>query len=155
VECRRDVSWDPPRRHQHGVEADVLDTRIGKPREPCLGCGNDAGALTVGDRPGRIIEVLARLYFDEDQERTPARDDVDLAHAAAPAPRQDAKPLGQEKRRRAALRRDAGAERDLAFGAWTLHRRRTGTLIGHRRAPPRAIWRAPARVDRPRGAARR
>ena len=133
-------------------------------RSGCRGCGHPglrasqasaAAAMRarwrVGDRPGGIVEVLARLDLDEDQQAAPAGDDVDLADRAAPAPRQDAKALGDEKGRRPAFRRNAGAERDLALGPrrWRgAERRGARSLIGHGRAP----WRAPARADRRRGA---
>ena len=123
-------------------------------REPDLGGGRDALALALGHRPGGIVEVLARLDLDEDQQRAAAGDDVDLADRAAPAPRQDAKALGDQKSGGAALRRNAGSERNLALRAgsftricrrisarvwassWTQRLQRSGAraLIGHGRA---------------------
>jgi hypothetical protein len=89
-----------------------------------------------------IVQVRARLDLDEDQQAAAAGDDVDLAHRAAPAPRQDAKALGDEKGGRPAFRRNAGAERDLALGtgsftrSWTRRLQRSGarSVIGHGRA---------------------
>src|SRR5262245_447244 len=106
---------NPSRRDQHGVEADVLYgiNRIGgKPR--LRGCDN-ARPLTVGDRPGRVVELLARFNLDEDQELAPACHDVDLADRRAVAPREDAEALGDEESSRTAFRGYTGAERDLPF----------------------------------------
>src|SRR5262249_62357164 len=111
------MAWNPARRHQHRVEADIADAIIGIMREPHLGGADDARALPVGHRPGGVIERLARLDLDEYQEMPPSGDDVDLAERTAPAPRQDAKALGDEERRRPALGRDAGAKRDHALRA--------------------------------------
>ena len=60
---------------------------------------------------GRVVERRARLDLDEDQQRARrARDDVDLAERALPAPRQDAIALGDQTGGGAALRRKAEAE---------------------------------------------
>src|SRR5262249_43138658 len=92
---------------------------------------DDADALPVGDRPGGVVERRARLDLDEDQEAAAARDDVDLADRAAPAPRNDAEALGDEQHRGPALGRDSGLECDLPLGAGRLLR----TLLRRRAAP--------------------
>src|SRR5262249_4342738 len=149
------MARNPARRHQHCVEADIADAIVWIMREPHLGGADDARALALGHRPGGIIERLTRLDLDEHQEMPPPRDDVDLAERTAPAPRQDAKAFGDEKRRCSALGRNAGAKRDHALRARRWHRRRAwgawSVIIGHGRGP----WRAPARVDKPRAAAGR
>ena len=67
--------------------------------------------------------------------RAAAGDDVDLADRALPAPRQDAKALGDQQHRRPAFGRQAGAERDLTLRprAAAEHRAGARALIGHRR----------------------
>lgn len=51
--------------------------------------------------------VVAMLHFDEGDQRTPLRDDVDFAGRSRIAPRQDA-PAGEPEAQRAeALRREA------------------------------------------------
>src|SRR6476619_89164 len=98
-------------------------------RMPCLGGGGDAQALAWGHRPGGIVEVRARLDLDEDQQVAAAGDDVDLAHRAAPAPRQDAKALDDQECGRSALGRKAGAECDLALGPRAFRRGLMRSLI--------------------------
>src|SRR5262249_56455745 len=134
VERRGDVAGNAARRHQHGVEADIANAGIGIAREPGLGGADDARALAIGHRPGGVIERVARLDLDEYEQRAAARDDVDLAERAPPAPRQDAKALGDQERRRATLGRDAGAERDLPLRTRALQRAPARPLSGHRRA---------------------
>ena len=67
------MTRDAARRHQHGIEANVADSIVGIPRQPRLGGGDDADALSVSDRPGGIIERLARLDLDEHQQVGGAR----------------------------------------------------------------------------------
>src|SRR5215467_16336995 len=69
VERRRDMARDAAGCHEHGVEADVLDALVAMACEPGLGGGDDALALPVAHRPGRVVERVARLHLDEDQQR--------------------------------------------------------------------------------------
>src|SRR5258708_9768394 len=109
--------------------------------EPGLGGGGDAGSLPVGDRRGRLLEIVPRVLLDENQEMPAARDDVDLADRAAPAPRQDAESLGDEIGGGAAFSRNSQAKRDLALRLRdaAAHRTAAGSIIGsiiaHGRCP--------------------
>ena len=93
-------------RDQNHVEPDVADARR---RD---GCASQAPAaatirisLPLADRPfRRVVKLLARLDLDEHQQRPAPRDDVDLADRTSPAPRDDAKALGDQEGRRPALR---------------------------------------------------
>lgn len=58
---------------------DVTDAVFGMGGEPDLRCRGDAGLLAATKRFGRLVERIARLHLDEQQERTPPRDDVDFA----------------------------------------------------------------------------
>src|SRR5207248_3284892 len=117
VEGSRNVPRDASRRHQDGIEADIVDPLVRDPRQISLGGRNDARALAIGDRPGGIIEMLARLDLDEDEEMPAACDDIDLADRALPAARQDAKTFGDEKCRRPALGREPQPKSDLPLWA--------------------------------------
>src|ERR1700746_2556505 len=103
VESRGDMTRNTAWRHQHGIEADIADAVIAVSREPRLGGGGDAQALAIGDGPCGVVQSFARLDLDEHQQAAAASDDVDFADWAPPAPRQDAKAFGDEKRRRPAL----------------------------------------------------
>jgi hypothetical protein len=84
-------------------------------RQPEFGGGDDAALLALADRLGGIVEPLARLDLDEDEDAAPPRHDVDLADGGFEPAEQDAVALGDEKGRGAALRRQAEAERNAAF----------------------------------------
>src|SRR5215467_7729514 len=100
----------PPGRDQHGVEADVLNARVGMIGEPGFGGRDDACALAFGHRPGGIVEALARLDLDEDEETASARYDVDLTDRAAETPGENAETFCDQQCGCAALGRDAEAE---------------------------------------------
>src|SRR4051812_16768848 len=68
VERRSDMARNAAGRHQHCIEPHVADAGVGIVREPHLGGGRDALALARGDRPGGIVQLLARLDLDEDQQ---------------------------------------------------------------------------------------
>jgi len=55
------MARNPARRHQHCIEADIADAIIGELRQPRLGGRDNAPALAFRDRPGGVIESLARL----------------------------------------------------------------------------------------------
>src|SRR5262249_52480503 len=101
---------------QHGIEADILNARVGISGEPGFGGRDDAAALALGHRPGGIVELVAGLDLDEHKEMASARHDVDLTDWTAEAPCQDAEALGNEERCRAALGRNADAEGNLTLG---------------------------------------
>src|SRR5262249_61721046 len=103
VEGRWNVARQPAGSDQHGIEANVADAVVRKAREPGFGGADNAGALALGDRPGRVIELFARLDLDEHQEMPAPRDDVDLAERASEAARQDAKAFCDQDARRPAL----------------------------------------------------
>src|SRR5438477_9377263 len=124
--------WHPSGRDQHGVEADVLNARVGMIGKPSFSRRDDACALALGHRPGGVVEALARLDLDEHQEMAPAGHDVDLANRAAEAPGQNAEALGDQERGCTALSRDAEAERDLTLGL-----RRTRYACRQRAGPGR------------------
>src|SRR5262245_1081394 len=65
VESRGDMVRNTPRRHQHGIETDVANTRIGVTRQPSLGSRDNAQALAISDRPRRVVQLFARLDLDE------------------------------------------------------------------------------------------
>src|SRR2546430_1754821 len=96
VERRRDMVRNAPRRDQHGVEPDIANAIVGMASKPGIGGGNNAPALTFGDRPRRIVAILSCLDLDEDEEASAPCDDIDLADRALPAACQDAKALGDE-----------------------------------------------------------
>ena len=97
----------------------------GKPR---LRGGENARAAAASVTPGRVVELLARLHLDEDEQPAAARHDIDLADracdSAAPGceiprrsgePRRGSRPkcrsgidLASRPRRRAACRRARG-----------------------------------------------
>src|SRR5580704_13029990 len=138
------MARDAAGRDQDGVDAHVLERVIALAGEPGFGGGRDARALAVGDRPGRILDRVARLHLDEDQKPSAARDDVDLADWAAPAPRQDTVALGDQEGRGAAFGRDAEPERHLPLRLGTLSDQAAlqatlqatlGPLRAHARAP--------------------
>ena len=116
------MPWNPARRHQDGVEANIADTAVGIAGQPCFGGGGDAQALAVGDRPGRIVESFARLDLDKDQQGSAAGDDIDFPDRALPTPSENAEAFSDEKRCRAAFGGNAGSERDLALGTRSLDR---------------------------------
>jgi hypothetical protein len=89
--------------NQHCIETNVANTIVRILRKPSLGCRNDAGALSLGHRPGGIVLLLASLDLDEDQQASASGDDVDFSDRASPAARKNAKSLGDEKGRRSAL----------------------------------------------------
>jgi len=81
------------RRHQDRIETDITDHVVRICSQPYLGGGGDSPALPLADRLCGLIETGARLHFGEDQEVTPARDDIDFAQRASPASRENAEPL--------------------------------------------------------------
>src|SRR5215470_6559505 len=103
IKSRGDMTRNPARCDQDGIEAHVADAVIGISRKPSRGSGDNAQTLAVGDRPGRIVQSIARLHLDEYQQASASRDDIDFSDRALPTPRQDAKALGDEKCRRSAF----------------------------------------------------
>ena len=124
-------------RDQHGVEAHIVHRRIGIGRKIGLGRRDDALALPFGHRLRRLVEIVARLHFDEEQEMPASRDDVDLADRTLPAPRQDFEAFRDQQRGRAAFGGNAGLEGDLPF--------RVGFRLG--RALARASGRRPGALN--------
>jgi hypothetical protein len=93
----------------------VAEIMVALPGEPDL-CGRgDAGPLSIADRPGRLIELFARVRLHKDQKVPAARDDADLTDRAAPASLQNPKAFADQKGRRAAFRRDAQPKRNPAL----------------------------------------
>ena len=88
---------------------------VAERREPGFRRRGDALLLTRTHRFRRRVEIGARLHLDEDQQLVAARDDVDLAGRAAPAPRQDAEALGDQRARRRGFRRKCRRERRHFF----------------------------------------
>src|SRR5262252_11201638 len=115
VEGRGDMTRNTAGRHQHGIETDIADAIIGVSRQPRLGGGGDAQALAIGDRPCGVVQSFAGLDLDEHQQASAAGDDVDFTDWAFPTSGEDAKALGDEKRRRPALGGNPGAKRDLTI----------------------------------------
>src|SRR5919197_4975565 len=135
VESREDMARNTPRRHQHRIETDIADTRVGESRQPSLSGCDDAQALAISDRPSGVVQLFACLDLDEQQQASAARDNVDFADRALPPPRQDAEAFGDEERRRPAFGRNTGAKCDLTLGAGSLDRTCARPLIDHGRAP--------------------
>jgi len=79
--------------------------------------------LSLIDRLGSILKSRARVYFHDDQKMAPARDDADFANRAAPATREDAKSLSNQKGGSPAFRRNAEVESGLTFRTWSVPRR--------------------------------
>src|SRR6266542_4836122 len=65
VESRGDMARNTPGRHQHRIETDIADTRIGVSRQPSLGGRDNAQALAISNRPGGVVQLFARLDLDE------------------------------------------------------------------------------------------
>jgi hypothetical protein len=53
------VTRPAPRRHQDGVEPDILDAIVGVKRKPDLGGCGDTVALPGRDRPFGLVELAA------------------------------------------------------------------------------------------------
>ena len=76
-------------RDQDRIEAHVADRRHGAIGQPDFRRRRDALFLPFGDRPGRVVQFRAGLYFDENQRVAAGGDDIDFAERAFPTPRQD------------------------------------------------------------------
>jgi len=108
---------DFARCHQDRVETDIPDHFIGIGCEPHFGRRRDPPPLTFIDRFRSLIKTGARFHFREHQKLTPARDDVDFAERAAPAPCQNPESLRDQENGSTALGGDSNAKRCLPFGA--------------------------------------
>ena len=128
--------------------------------EAAIGAADDARLLVRRDRPGGVVETLARFDFRKHQEPAAPRHDVDLAQRRTPAPRRNPEPFRDQERGGAAFCRQPEPERGdaLRLGGKPRQPRRPArrqqavvvTPARHRRMPP-----ARARVDRFRGEAGR
>jgi hypothetical protein len=107
------------------------DALVGVARKPCFGRRSDACALTRRHRPGGIVEIIARLDFDEYQQPPAPGDEIDFADGRLPAPGENAKAFGDEERSRPALGRQSGAEGQLALRVPGRNIAAAATLLAH------------------------
>lgn len=119
-----DVTGNFAWRHQNCIESAISDRFIRICRQPNLRRSRNPTALPLVDRFGGLLEARARLYLYEDQQLTPARDDIDFTDRAAPAPRQNSKALGNQEGRGATLGGNSDTECSLPFRSREALRRR-------------------------------
>jgi len=120
---------------QHDIEAYVAARIPRMARQPEFGGGDDAALLALADRLGGILELLARLDLDEDEDAAPPRHDVDLADGGFEPAEQDAVALGDEIGSGTAFRRQAEAECDAAFRIGRRPRLTSGNALTFRHRP--------------------
>ena len=107
------------RREDDNIETDFAIGAIGVSRPPQFGGADDTALAAVGHRLHRLLDAIARLDLDEDQDAAPAGNDVDFAERRFPTPREDAVGLGDQKQRRAAFRRKAERKASTRSGRGT------------------------------------
>ena len=85
------------RRYQDRVETDIADKFIRIRCKPYFSSGRNPSALALVDRFRSLIKAGTCFHLCKHQKPTPARDDVDFAERASPAPRQNAESLRDQE----------------------------------------------------------
>ena len=150
LERRRDVARQLARRDQHRVEADVANRRRPDARRARLRPPRRCARCWRGITDSAASSSVARAFTStKTSSCRRARDDVDFADRAFPAPRQDAEALGDQQSGGAALRRNAELKaRPAAPGAAPLWRPAPAfgaaarVIARHRRHPCASVERA-------------
>ena len=89
VECREQMTRQPPRSDQHRVKTQLEIRLFGMGDQPSLRGFDDACLLARRHRIGGIIKRRTGLHLNERQQITSPRHDIDLAIAGAKAFCQD------------------------------------------------------------------
>src|SRR5262249_8841633 len=115
----------------------------GKPN--FCGRGNPS-ALPFIDRFSRFIKACARLYLGEDEQSTPASDDINFTQRTSPALRQNAKALCDQESGRTAFGRNSHSKGRLPLWVCDSPEPTRWSVICHCPRP----WRGPEHAGRPR-----